>query len=81
MVTFTGSIANRQLYVKDMFLTNDTQYAPTGVIDLMSKPQPSNVDVYSLSGQLLRRSVQRQKATLDLPSGIYVIDGKKVLVK
>lgn len=81
MVTFTGGLANKYLYVKDMFLTNDPQYDTTGVIDLMAKPEPSNVDVYTLSGQLLRHGIQRQQAERNLPAGIYIIGGKKVIIK
>ncbi len=81
MVSFTGSIANRPLYVKDMFLSNDSQYAPVGVVDLVDE-QPSGVTtVYSLSGQLVRRSVQRSQALTGLPAGIYIVGGKKILVK
>ena len=81
MVTFTGSVANRPLYVQDMFLTNDPQYDPTGVVDLVTKPEPAVVNVYTTSGQLLRHSVDRQQASQGLPAGIYIIGGKKVMVK
>ena len=85
MVTFTGEVANKMLYIKDMFLTNDSQYDPTGVVDFVAAPKQDNasaiVSVYTLSGQLLRRSVPRQQATRGLPAGVYVIDGKKVIIK
>ncbi|MBQ7495159.1 MAG: family 43 glycosylhydrolase [Bacteroidaceae bacterium] len=81
MVTFTGTLANKLMYVKDMFLTNDSQYDPTGVTDLVAKPESVTVNVYTLSGQLLRHGVMHQQATQGLPAGIYVIDGKKVIVK
>ena len=82
MVTFTGSAANKALYVKDMFLTNDTQYDPTGVFDVTTNRQEApQVDVFSLSGQMLRNGVQRSQALSGLPAGIYIVDGKKVMVK
>lgn len=37
------------------------------------------VDVYSLSGVLMRRHVARHDALTDLPSGIYLVDGKKMI--
>ena len=37
------------------------------------------VDVYSLSGVLMRRHVARPDALTDLPSGIYLVDGKKMI--
>lgn len=39
------------------------------------------VDVYSLQGLLLRKGVEREIATDGLPSGIYIVGGKKLLVK
>jgi beta-xylosidase len=81
MVTFTGSKANKPLYFQDMFFTNDPQYDPTGVVDLVTKPEPAVVNVYTTSGQLLRNSVNREQAAQGLPAGIYIIGGKKVMVK
>ena len=82
MVSFTGSIANKQLYLKEMFLSNDSQYAPVGVADLTAEgPSNATTSVYSLSGQLVRRNVERRQALLGLPSGIYIVGNKKVLVK
>ena len=81
MVSFTGSIANKPLYVKDMFLSNDSQYAPVGVVDLADEQPSGLTSVYSLSGQLVRRSVLRSQALTGLPAGIYIVGGKKILVK
>lgn len=39
------------------------------------------VDVYSLQGLLIRRGVAREEATAGLPSGIYIVGGKKVIVR
>ena len=39
------------------------------------------VDVYNLQGVRVRNGVQRSEATQDLPQGIYIIDGEKVIVK
>lgn len=82
IVTFS-SAANKSLYVKDMFLTNDTQYDYnlTGVLDLPSQLDAAMVDVYSLSGQMLRRRVARTKALQGLPAGVYIVGGRKVIIK
>ena len=37
------------------------------------------VDVYSLQGIMLRKGVESGKALNGLPSGVYVVDGKKVM--
>lgn len=39
------------------------------------------VDVYNMNGQLLRHNIERNEATNGLPSGIYIVGGKKVIVK
>lgn len=39
------------------------------------------VDVYNMQGMLLRSGVRRAEALRDLPAGIYIAGGKKVLVK
>lgn len=39
------------------------------------------VDVYNINGQLLRKAVNRSEATNGLPAGIYIVGGKKVMVK
>lgn len=41
----------------------------------------SLVDVYSLQGTLVRRGVARSQATRDLAPGLYIVGGKKVLVR
>ncbi|MFL1684508.1 calycin-like domain-containing protein [Coprobacter secundus] len=38
------------------------------------------VDVYTLGGILVRRQVEAASATNDLPQGIYIVNGKKVMV-
>lgn len=40
-----------------------------------------NVNVYSLTGTLLRKDVSRAGATTGLQPGIYIIDSKKVLIR
>jgi hypothetical protein len=37
------------------------------------------VDVYSISGTKLRTGVMRLSATDNLPAGIYIVNGKKVI--
>nr|MCR5180216.1 glycoside hydrolase 43 family protein [Bacteroidaceae bacterium] len=81
MVTFTGGVANKPLYVQSIFLTNDSQYDPTGVVDVSTEAPSTSVDVYSLSGQLLRRRVRRDQALQGLSKGLYIVNGHKVLWK
>lgn len=39
------------------------------------------VDVYNTQGQLLRQGVMPDQATQGLPAGIYIVGGKKILVR
>ena len=42
---------------------------------------PSVVDVYSIDGTLVRKNVKSVNATKNLPAGLYIIGGQKILVK
>ena len=83
MVTLSGGVTNKVVAVKEIFLTNDSQYAPTGIVELSTihHPQSATVSVYTLSGQLVRSGVDRSRATIGLPAGVYVVGGKKILVR
>ncbi|MBR5085669.1 MAG: leucine-rich repeat protein [Muribaculaceae bacterium] len=52
----------------------------TGVKDI-NFDSHGPVDVYNMNGQLLRHNVERNEATQGLPSGIYIVGGKKVIVR
>ena len=66
-----------------MYLTNNDDYSPqqpsaiTNIVDV----QDQLVNVYNLSGQLIRRNINRHEATQGLPAGMYVVGHKKVIVK
>ena len=54
----------------------------TGVNDInLDNTDNGPVDVYNMNGQLIRHNIQRNEATTGLPSGIYIVGGKKVIVK
>ena len=76
----SGNVINKVVAVKEIFLSNDSQYAPTGIAEAVNATS-QKVSVYTLAGQLLRSGVDRSRATLGLPAGIYVVGGKKVLVR
>ena len=42
---------------------------------------PAKVDVYSIDGKLLRQGVKSSNAAKNLPAGVYVIGGQKVIIK
>lgn len=55
--------------------------ALTGVDQANVVVLPSVVDVYTVNGQLVRKGVKANQAAKNLPAGVYVIGGVKVLVK
>ena len=47
-----------------------------------TEPQSSNqVDVYSIDGRLLKRQTSKDKSTVHLAPGLYIIGGEKVIVE
>ena len=81
MVTFSASAANKTMSIADMYLTNDPSADPTGVADALVSPLTTTVNVYTLSGQKVRNGVNRSQALQGLAPGIYIVDGRKVMVK
>jgi hypothetical protein len=69
-----------KIYVDKMFLSNDDQYVPSGIAEVSTNRESKN-DVYTLSGQRLLKGVSTSEAVKQLPTGIYVIGNKKVIVK
>ena len=49
-------------------------------IDVQPVPHVDN-NVYSINGQLVRKNVKTVNALKGLPAGIYVVGGKKFIVK
>lgn len=82
MVTFRSGTANKTVKIKDMYLTNDlSDLGEVGVNDLVARPKSTRVTVANLSGQVLRRNVERDAALKGLPRGIYIVDGQKRIVR
>lgn len=54
----------------------------TGVKDINTTVENNGpVNVYNMNGQLMRQGVERDQATQGLPQGVYIVGGKKVIVK
>ena len=52
----------------------------TTAIDAIPSDQiPSVSDIYTIDGRMIRRGAEAGKAFSDLPKGIYIINGKKVV--
>lgn len=53
----------------------------TSVKNVIADDADALVDVYSLTGVAVRKNVKKAEATQGLTPGIYVVDGKKVVVR
>ena len=69
---------------ENVYTFTDREFAIIGlsaIDDITAEPDDAPVDVYNMQGQLIRAGVIRSEATHGLPQGIYLVGGKKVLVK
>lgn len=66
-----GNMAYIMVMMEDM---------PTAGIDDVSADTFGHVDVYNLQGILVKRNISREDIKY-LPTGIYIVAGKKILVK
>ncbi len=83
------SMGGSPIQFEEVFLTDLNSYTPTHTI-VLKPEEPSGisiyqeedtiVNVYNVMGILVRSQIERSKATLGLPSGIYVVGGEKVFV-
>lgn len=53
---------------------------PLAVTEIEAEDMNAPVDVYGIDGILLRHDIERGQALRELPAGIYIIDGRKVVV-
>ncbi|MBQ6432858.1 MAG: family 43 glycosylhydrolase [Bacteroidaceae bacterium] len=80
IVDFWGN-GSGTIVVDEMYLTNNDDYSPQDAIGDVEADSSADVPVYSLSGQLLRSGSQGTKGLSSLRPGIYIVGGKKVVVK
>ena len=50
----------------------------TGVESIIQLPTSTTTNVYSITGQLMRKNVHSEQALQGLPIGLYIVNGKKV---
>jgi len=80
-VTFQAAKANTSLTVTEILLYADD---PTGINEVawkQERQQRQTVNVYTLSGRMVRRAVSRSTALQGLPAGLYLVDGQKIVVR
>ena len=82
IISFWGN-GNGMLQIDDIYPTNDGEnFEPQPMaVSTVLMPCKDKVNVYTLSGQIVRRGADRQQAVAGLPKGVYVIENRKVVVK
>ena len=53
-----------------------SKVVPTGIKTVMASP--GRAHVYSVAGEMLRQDVPEAEALEGLPTGVYVVNGKKI---
>lgn len=59
----------------------DPGKVPTGIRIVEKQAEAGLVNVFNLSGTLVRSNVDASAATVGLPAGIYIVGGRKVVVR
>lgn len=70
---------------KDVTAAGDYKFKPYGTVDsinqIVAGDSEAPVNVYNLSGVLVRQNVKAGQATNGLAKGLYIVNGKKLFVK
>lgn len=71
-------------YLENVYYNNNLDIniiGATAIENITADKNDQPVNVYNTQGQLLRQNVMPSQATTGLPAGIYIVGGKKVIVK
>ena len=61
---------------KDFFFIEEVLSEIVGLT--INESKDTRVDIYSINGQLIKRNADAKQLSKELPTGIYIINGKKV---
>ena len=66
----------------DVYVTNNTDYSkPTALEDVITHDTENElVDVYNIMGMKIQSQIKRSEMRKDLPTGLYIVGRKKVMV-
>ena len=80
-VNATNALQKGGVSENDSYLFEIVQQgAPTGITGVKFNTS-STANVYNLQGQQVRKAVKAEGATTGLPAGVYIVNGRKVVVK
>lgn len=80
-VNATNALQKGGVSESDSYLFEIVQQGASTGISVVRNADSSSTDVYTLSGQRVRTGVKADVATNGLPAGLYILDGRKVVVK
>ena len=82
IVCFWGN-GSQSIIVKDMYLTNNDDYSREETTDVIviDDETPQVVDVWTMSGQSVRKAVDINQATEGLAPGFYIVGNRKMFVR
>lgn len=73
------SYGGGDISIKNIFFSNDGETPVTGIHEIEETDKP--VDVYNLSGMLLYSKLKKGDVLKKLSKGVYIIEGKCVVIK
>jgi Beta-xylosidase len=73
------SYGGGDISIKNIFFSNDGETSVTGIHEIEETDKP--VDVYNLSGMLLYSKLKKGDVLKKLSKGVYIIEGKCVVIK
>lgn len=77
------STGGSDIVISDVYVTNKADYSnPTAIEDVFNTVMTDNelVDVYNMMGMKIRSQMKRSEVIKDLPTGLYVIGKRKVII-
>jgi hypothetical protein len=78
--TYDGTAVTEAPVTVDYIAVSQTLDVPNAVKENSFVNPDALVDVYSLTGAVVRKNVKNSEATLGLTPGIYLVGGRKVIV-
>lgn len=83
-IIFNNNGGNGENQTSDFTFINGQYYnrnGISGISEITATQEPGVCNVYSIDGRLLKAGVERDSATDGLARGIYIVGGKKVIVR
>jgi hypothetical protein len=76
------STGGSDIVFSDVYVTNNTDYSkPTALEDVITHDSENEiVDVYNIMGMKIQSQIKRSEMRKDLPTGLYIVGRKKVMV-